>query len=331
MTFDKVFPVRFAPLLLIALVPHACVSAEPIDNETLQAVERELALDAEPTPQAPSPSSTVTGIVTVPATDVPTALPTDTAPAESTAPPSSSLPPPTTPPSETAPPVPTASPPVSVTPTVPTPTDSGTAAPSVTAEPTATMGAGGAPAIPTGAGGGLADGGVPVACEMPATDVPQAILDSTQVAVTYITYDMNVMGQVQFGVRIQNEATMTLPLGDITVRYWLVVEEDVVYEIVLDSVGQGVTGAEASVGTTTDGREYIEITYPAVDLLLGGNADRTNVNVRLQASGNVQFDNSNDWSWAPAEAGESAVWGPNPNITVYRRGALVAGTEPPCE
>lgn len=298
----------FAPLLLLTLVPHACANPEPINNDVLDAVD-----DGATEPTSPtSPSPMGTPIPTSIATPNPPGVPTPTMSENPPSPPASSTDPgPVPTPIDTAPPVPT---PTQTTPPTPTVTSTAT-------------GSGGAPPVPSGAGG--MGGELPENCELPSGDVPQALLDNTKVQLLYITDDQNVMGNVQFRIQITNQSTMTLALGDVTVRYWLTIEEDVPYELVTDQIANGVTGAEISIEQTTDGRDYVLIQYPDKDMIIGTNPDTTTIAVRLQTS-NPQFDKSNDWSWMPAEAGQQNGFRENPNMTVYFRGALLSGEEPPC-
>ncbi|HEX2734000.1 MAG TPA: cellulose binding domain-containing protein [Polyangiaceae bacterium] len=340
----------FTPVLVAVAAFDACATIEEPTNSDLEAlrVEREA---ASGTPESPTASSSVGpsvgpgNIITPVGTPggTPTGMGTDTpAPTEpqGSVPPASSLPPatpvpgpPSTPsdtsvapsPSVPAPdPTQTGSTPTPVNP-APAPAPSGSPAPAPSAPTTAAP----APVDPIP----LADGGVALPnCGEELGTLAPAVADATKVSVQYVTYDMNATGQVSFHVRLSNQGTMNVSLKNITVRYWFT-SDDVTYTIMLDSVQAGVKGAKVTSETTPDGHEYLLVTYPDTSLMFGADANTTDIGIRLapgQNNNNMQFDQSDDWSWAP----KVSAWGNNPKLTVYRndpngKPALLSGT-PPC-
>jgi hypothetical protein len=302
MKLQKLPLATFAPLLIAALAPHGCATAEPIADGTLQgrSTSSSAASSAAPaqTTSNPQPSATqvVPGTTSSPSA---TAEPTDTASGEPSA---------SAPPADSATTAPTAAPTASETEPPPSDTSAG----------------GGPPVEPTTP----VEGDAGSWCERPATTLPAVVIENTKVEINYITYDQNPNAQVQFQIMLMNTASMNVAMNDLTARYWLTIEEGVIYNIRLQNLGNLVMDAEIAVKETSDGRQYIEVDYPAGDLMLGGNGQNVRVDLRLETMGNVQFDNTNDWSWDP-QAQTQTAW-VNDKITVYRSGNLVFGEEPPC-
>lgn len=327
-SFGKTSLAIIIPSLAVAWV-QGCATAEELDRETLALIEQGQLVGGGGTGTTTHPTDTPTGTAppsfptsTVTPTTDPTA--TQPAPGDTTQAPVNPAPPATVPGSGGTAPEPT--------PTAPAPTLTG-------AEP----GAGGAPGVDepepsgmagtdgmgSGATGPLddADAGTPVPTD-PVPDVPQEILDATDMRLHYQSSSSD--GTISFRFWIGNFSAEQAPrLDEITVRYWYT-SDDVPFALTFDHKGDWVKDATAEYGTTSDGREYIEFAYPSTARVQRPTMEsHTTLQIRMPQiyTPPTPYVQSDDWSFS-ATAMISQTY---ENMTIYRRGALVWGEEPPVQ
>lgn len=313
------------PTLVAALAQHACATAEDLDQEALRLIqEGKLVATGNTTSpsSSTSPANTQPPINTVPVTNSP-ADPSNTG-----APTGSGMPTVTNMPVEPAPPVTvpssTTEPTTPATPTAPAPTvtDPGGAggAPGMEPEPGGTGATDG-----TDAGGvdPMADAGV--VTPDPVPDVPQEILDATDLA---LYYRGSSGATISFSFWIANLSTEQAPrLDEITVRYWYT-SDDVPFQLMFDHKGDWVKDATATPDITPDGREYIEFAYPSTERIQRPTMENhTILQVRMPETFDppTPYVQSDDWSYDAT----AMLTQTHDRMTIYRRGALVWGEEPP--
>ncbi|MBY9005441.1 MAG: endo-1,4-beta-xylanase, partial [Candidatus Lokiarchaeota archaeon] len=137
-------------------------------------------------------------------------------------------------------------------------------------------------------------------------------------------------------LQILNDGPLDVALTDVTFRYWFNSEpalNDLTYSC--DYAAIGTSGITASFG---DGGEshYLEIGFTSaatVPTWLGGDgssnfllvgANTGDIQNRIGRNSNVNFDQSNDYSFDPS----IIDYTDNPYITIYYQGDLVWGSEP---
>ncbi len=299
------------PGLLPAVAAQACAVGEALDDETLYAVSTGAftqVLTATGTFPAPVPTGTDPfGTGTVPgATGFPTGSATLPAGTDTTV--------------------------ATAMPTVPA-SGMPTVAPAAMAMPTGTAPA--FPAAPIGAGGApnpfapapnaapsLPDFDLEEFDVDQADSAIQAMLDLTDISVRYQT--TNTSKDIAFDIALHSNTDAEIALDELTVRYWYSSDDAPMVEYVIDGVGDALeTTANVTAAHVRDelGREYIEFSFASGNLSVGSDVG---VQFRTVPADDTEHDQSGDYSFdADARITEDYE-----QVTAYRRGYLVWGTEP---
>jgi endoglucanase len=239
----------------------------------------------------PLPTATPTPVVTATPTRTPTPAPTAT---PTVAPTPTRTPAPTATPTRT----PTPTPPPTRTPT-PTPTRTPTPTPTRTPAPSAT----------------------PTVAPSPATPL---VLEFRSGENPPLPRDNHIRPQF----RIANRGTASVPLSELTIRYWYTREgtRPQVQECDYATVGcNRLTPRIVALATPRPGADrYLEVRFdPAAGSITpGGNSGE--MQLRLHNDDWSNYDETNDWSYA----GQWPSFAPWSRVTLHRNGALVWGTEP---
>lgn len=130
----------------------------------------------------------------------------------------------------------------------------------------------------------------------------------------------------QFGLNIVNESTSALDQDGITVRYWFTSDgPPATFDSSCYSPPLCPTASFQPVTPPrTKADMYMQLRLPAGTVRSGDGTGY--IHVAFNRTGYYpNIDETNDWSWAPVAPSLAH----NPNITVYYRGVLIGGTEPP--
>jgi hypothetical protein len=130
-------------------------------------------------------------------------------------------------------------------------------------------------------------------------------------------------------LRVVNGANEPVPLGELTIRYWFTRdgEQDLKHWCDYATIGAGKVRATfhriAKPAKHAD--TWLEIAFANDAGMVKENGDSGEVQSRSALSDWANFDQANDYSFDP----KAADWTDAPRITLYRKGALVWGVEPP--
>ena len=168
-------------------------------------------------------------------------------------------------------------------------------------------------------------------CVSPVTSVTVTVqARPATLTISYRDADNNQLtnNTIRPYLKLNNEGTTPISYGDITIRYWLTVEDF--------SPLTNLSIYWAQVGTSKVKMKYVSLAQPrqgalgyieysfdasAGSLAAGSNSGEIQTGVGKQNWTN--FNESDDYSFAP-----NAAYARTDRITVYQNGALVGGTEP---
>lgn len=128
-------------------------------------------------------------------------------------------------------------------------------------------------------------------------------------------------------LQLRNESAAAIPYQQLTVRYWLTVEDYAPVQAVIDWAQLGTSSVQARFVQLPDPRQgasgYVEYTFLAGAGSLAAGSTSGPIQSRIYKQTQTSFDEANDYSYA-ANSGYLK----NERITVYRNGVLIGGTEP---
>ncbi len=130
---------------------------------------------------------------------------------------------------------------------------------------------------------------------------------------------------------LANHSTQTVPLSEVTVRYWYTRDADpnsIVHQVVTcDYTPRGCSTLRTSVADLYVGQSnadsFVDVGFTADAGVLQPGQDTGLIQLQVHKPDYSAYDENNDWSWGGTSALESA-----PKVTVYVAGQLVWGTEP---
>jgi hypothetical protein len=129
-------------------------------------------------------------------------------------------------------------------------------------------------------------------------------------------------------LKIVNTGASPQPMSELTVRYWFTEDGTKPLEYHCDYAKidcANVTGTFVALPTAVTGADhYLEISFGAGAGSIAPGADSGEIQNRFNKSDFSTWTQSNDYSWDPTKT-TYADW---PNVTLYRAGTLVWGTEP---
>lgn len=130
-------------------------------------------------------------------------------------------------------------------------------------------------------------------------------------------------------IDLKNGGATDQPLSEITVRYWFTINGDHALVNFCDYAKLGcssISGAYTKLATAKATADYyFELQFTAAAGSLGPGASTGEIQLRLSKSDFSNWSQTDDWSFD----GTKTAYAPWDRITIYRKGVLVYGTEPP--
>ncbi|MFO0966533.1 MAG: cellulose binding domain-containing protein [Gemmataceae bacterium] len=134
--------------------------------------------------------------------------------------------------------------------------------------------------------------------------------------------------QIRFDVRIVNGGAEAVPLAELTLRYWFTAPSEKRLNYWCDYAVLGGAHVHASfhkLPKAAKGADrYLEIGFKPAAPKLGGGKDSGQIQSRVALADWSSFHQARDYSFEP----KNTRWAPAPRITLYRKGALIWGSEP---
>ncbi|PDO10081.1 MAG: cellulose 1,4-beta-cellobiosidase [Candidatus Reconcilbacillus cellulovorans] len=173
--------------------------------------------------------------------------------------------------------------------------------------------------------GGLGASPTPTPSATP-TPTPSA---GGNLVVQYRAADTNATdNQLKPHFRIVNRGTTSVPLSELTIRYWYTVDGDKPQVFNCDWAQVGCSNVRGSFVKLTTGRTgadyYIEITFTSGAGSLAAGGSSGDIQVRINKNDWTNYNEANDYSCDPTKT-SFADWN---RVTLYRNGQLVWGVEP---
>jgi hypothetical protein len=149
--------------------------------------------------------------------------------------------------------------------------------------------------------------------------------------VQYRASDTNAAdNQIKPHLNIVNVGTTSVPLRELTIRYWYTADGDrpemysCDYAVINCS---NVTGRFVKLGTPEQGADsYLEIGFAAGAGTLPGNGQTGEIQSRFNKDNYSNYNEADDYSFDPART-SFADW---MRVTLYHNGGLVWGIDPEC-
>jgi Cellulose binding domain len=179
-----------------------------------------------------------------------------------------------------------------------------------------------------GSGGGIQDAGA-------MDDRPNAIDAGTcttcKLRVQYKASDTNAAdNQIKPHFNIVNVGTTSIPLRELTIRYWYTVDGDRSQSYSCDYAMLGcsnVTGRFVKLTTPEQGADsYLEIGFAAGAGTLSANGQSGEIQNRVNKDNFSNYNEADDYSFDPARTAFTDWM----RVTLYHNGGLVWGIDPEC-
>ena len=129
--------------------------------------------------------------------------------------------------------------------------------------------------------------------------------------------------QIKPHLRITNNGTSSVALSELTVRYWFTKEGGAGIINYCDWAQIGCSNISSSFGLAK-GMDYMELSFSASAGSLTNGSTTGDIQCRMAKSDWSNFDESNDYSYAPTITSYTA----HDKVTLYQNGVLVWGIEP---
>jgi len=133
--------------------------------------------------------------------------------------------------------------------------------------------------------------------------------------------------QIKANLMIKNNSNETVPLEEFTLRYWFTKEDEREQVFHCDWAQVGCSNVVGTFGVTQAvyADSYLEIAFTSGAGSLAPGESSNEILIRVNKADWSAYNETNDYSYNSSQSGYFA-W---ENITLYRNGELVWGTEPP--
>ena len=136
------------------------------------------------------------------------------------------------------------------------------------------------------------------------------------------------VNSIRANLQIQSASNISIPLSELTVRYWYTSEGSTAQTVEIDYAAVGKTNVVTSVvplSTAVRGADtYAEFSFTAGAGTLSSSGNTGDVQFRIHKNDWTNYSQADDYSFAPSLTSYTA----NSHITVYRSGKLIYGVEP---
>ncbi|HEY7416163.1 MAG TPA: cellulose binding domain-containing protein, partial [Ktedonobacteraceae bacterium] len=134
--------------------------------------------------------------------------------------------------------------------------------------------------------------------------------------------------QISPHFEIVNNTAASVPLSQLTIRYWYTEDGTQSQNFFCDYAAAGcanVTGSfTAMTSTTSTADTYLQVGFTSAAGSIAINGNSGDIQVRFAKSDWSNYNQANDYSWSATQT-SYAPWN---MVTLYLNGQLVAGTEP---
>jgi hypothetical protein len=195
-----------------------------------------------------------------------------------------------------------------------------------------TSGAGGTGGTGTGGtGGGTSDASLGDATADREGIIDAGTCTTCQLRVQYRAADTNATdNQIKPHFNIVNVGTTSVPLRELTIRYWYTADGDrpQIYWCDYALIGcSNVTGKLVAMSTPVGGADsYLEIGFTAGAGTLAASGQTGEIQNRFNKDNYANYNEADDYSFDPART----VFSDWMRVTLYHNGGLVWGVDPAC-
>jgi hypothetical protein len=158
--------------------------------------------------------------------------------------------------------------------------------------------------------------------------VRPAHADTPALTVDYKTSTGATAGEAEPWFKVVNTSSSPIALSGVTLRYYFSADTTGSYTFACAWAQLGcsnLTGTVSALATTTSTADhYLQVSFGSGAPTLAPGADSGDIQLRLYRSDWQNVNQANDYSFNAADT----AYAPNPQVTAYRNGSLVWGTEP---
>jgi endoglucanase len=134
-------------------------------------------------------------------------------------------------------------------------------------------------------------------------------------------------GQIKPHFNILNTGTTSVPMSELTIRYWFTREGSTAMQFNCDYAVKGcgnVTGALTAITAVTGANYYLQLSFGSGAGSIAANGSSGEIQARFNKTDWTNFNEADDYSFDATKTA-FADWS---RVTLYRNGQLVWGTEP---
>ncbi|MNI38010.1 Endoglucanase E1 precursor [compost metagenome] len=136
------------------------------------------------------------------------------------------------------------------------------------------------------------------------------------------------VNSIRANLQLQSAPNISIPLSELTVRYWYTSEGSAAQTVEIDYAAVGkanVVTSVVSLTTAVSGADtYAQFSFTAGAGTLSSSGSTGDIQFRIHKNDWSNYSQADDYSFAPSLTSYTA----NTHITVYRNGALIYGVEP---
>lgn len=133
---------------------------------------------------------------------------------------------------------------------------------------------------------------------------------------------------IRASLQLSSSSTVSIPLSELTVRYWYTSDGSSAQTVELDYAAMGKSNITTRVvplsSPVTDADTYAEFSFGAGAGTLSASGNSGDIQFRIHKNDWSSYNQANDYSFTPSMTGYTA----NEKITIYRNGELIFGKEP---
>jgi hypothetical protein len=164
-------------------------------------------------------------------------------------------------------------------------------------------------------------------CGTTTQTFPVTVQNPTVVSVLYQNADGQVANNsIKPNLQLVNNSTSAIPYAELSVRYWLTVEDFAAVTATVDWAQLGTSAVKTRYVVLDQPAQgaygYVEYTFATTANLAAG-ATSGPIQSRIAKQTQTSFSEADDYSYGP-----NSAYLKNDRITVYQKGILIGGVEP---